>query len=103
MYDLIIAGGSLVDGTGAAAVRADLAVAGNSIVEIGDLKAASAAKHVDATGRIVCPGFIDTHTHSEISVLANPDAGEIDEVHSDHARGRSDQSTRAPISAGVSP
>lgn len=74
MYDLIIGGGSLVDGTGAPAIRADLGVAGGRIVAIGDLKAASAAQRVDATDRIVCPGFIDTHTHSEISVLANPDA-----------------------------
>jgi len=74
MYDLIVTGGSLVDGTGAPALLADIAITGNKIAEIGDLKSASAARRVDATGKIVCPGFIDTHTHSEISVLANPDA-----------------------------
>lgn len=74
MYELIISNGTLVDGTGAPAAHADLAVADGRVAAIGDLKAAPAAQRVDATGKVVCPGFIDTHTHSEISVLANPDA-----------------------------
>lgn len=74
MFDVVIHGGEVVDGTGAERVRADVGIARGVIAEIGDLANAPAASRIDAAGKIVCPGFIDSHAHSEISVLARPDA-----------------------------
>ena len=73
-YDVIISGGTLVDGTGDKAVPGDLAIAGDRIAAIGDLSAATADEHIDATDRVVAPGFIDVHIHSEIALadVANP-------------------------------
>ena len=64
-YDLIIRGGTVVDGTGAPARTADVMVAGGRIVEIGEVDAAagSNARVVDADGALVMPGFVDIHTH----------------------------------------
>jgi N-acyl-D-aspartate/D-glutamate deacylase len=62
-YDLIIRGGMIVDGTGKAAIRADLAVSGDRIAAIGDLSSDTATREIDATGKIVTPGFVDVHTH----------------------------------------
>jgi dihydroorotase/N-acyl-D-amino-acid deacylase len=64
-YDLIIAGGVVYDGTGAAPVRADVGVRGDKIVRVGDLAGASATRRIDATGLAVAPGFIDLHAHLE--------------------------------------
>lgn len=71
-FDLIIRGGTVLDGTGAPPFSADVAVHGDRIAAIGDLRAAAATFTVDATGRFVCPGFIDIHTHSDISLLYTP-------------------------------
>lgn len=62
-FDLLIRGGEIVDGSGAARYRADLGVIGDRIAAIGELSAASADRVVTATGRIVTPGFIDLHAH----------------------------------------
>ncbi len=74
-FDLVIRGGTVIDGTGAPGVRADVGVGGGRIRAVGDLAAAVAAKGVrqvvDATGRVVCPGFIDPHGHSDASVLVD--------------------------------
>ena len=72
MFDVVIAGGQVVDGTGAAATRADVGVAGGDVTAIGDLRAAAAARRIDATGLTVAPGFIDTHTHTEGVLLGDP-------------------------------
>lgn len=61
--DLIIRGGTVIDGTGAAGRAADVALKGDRIVAIGDLKDETAAEEIDARGRIVTPGFVDIHTH----------------------------------------
>lgn len=74
MFDVIIYGGDVIDGTGTARVRTDVGIAAGRIGELADLSGASAASRIDARGKIVCPGFIDSHAHSEISVLARPDA-----------------------------
>jgi N-acyl-D-aspartate/D-glutamate deacylase len=68
MYDVVIKGGAVVDGTGAPARRADVAVKGDRVVEIGDIDGA-AATEVDATGKVVAPGFIDVHTHFDAQVF----------------------------------
>src|SRR5258706_1524564 len=70
-YDVIIRGGHVVDGTGNPLVAADVAIKNGRIAAVGRLATASAARIVDATGRIVTPGFIDLHTHSEIALLAD--------------------------------
>lgn len=67
--DLIIEGGDLVDGTGAARRRADIGVTGGRIAAIGDLSAEPAGQRVDARNRIVAPGFIDVHTHDDRLLL----------------------------------
>ena len=64
MYDLVIRGGDVVDGTGVPAVRADVAVADGRIVRVApSVDAPDARETVDATGCIVTPGFVDPHTH----------------------------------------
>lgn len=74
MYDVVITGGTVIDGSGAPGVRADVALEGDRIAAAGDLRDAAAVRRIDAAGRIVAPGFIDTHAHSEISLIARPDA-----------------------------
>ncbi|WP_204138657.1 amidohydrolase family protein [Halomicronema sp. CCY15110] len=70
--DLIIRHGTVIDGTGAARVRADVAVTGDRITAIGDLSHLTAGHEIDATGRIVAPGFIDVHTHDDRLLLSHP-------------------------------
>ena len=62
MLDLIIRGGTVVDGTGAPSRTADVAVAGGKIVAIGQGLGA-AKRELDASGALVTPGFVDIHTH----------------------------------------
>src|SRR5919202_5207130 len=72
--DLVIAGGTVVDGSGAPGYRADVGVQDGRIVAIEDLAASAAAERLDATGKVVAPGFIDPHTHSDLALLLNPEA-----------------------------
>lgn len=74
MFDLLIKNGEVVDGTGAPAVRADVGVTGDRISDVGDLSKAAARSVLDATGKVVCPGFIDAHSHSDAYVLIQPSA-----------------------------
>ncbi len=74
MFDLIIEGGDLVDGTGAPRVRADVGITGDRVTAIGALSDATARRRVSAAGRIVAPGFIDVHTHDD-QLLLEPPAG----------------------------
>jgi len=71
-YDVLIRGGDVIDGTGAARRRADVAIKGDSIAKIGDLSQATAKITIDATHQVVTPGFIDLLGHSEFSVLIDP-------------------------------
>jgi len=64
-WDILIRGGTVVDGSGGARYRADVAIRGDRIVRVSPraLDPSRAARVVDATGRVVAPGFIDTHAH----------------------------------------
>src|SRR6266850_2274421 len=66
-YDILIKNGTLIDGTGAPARRADVGIAGGKIVEVGELSGA-ARKTIDADGLVVAPGFIDPHTHYDAQI-----------------------------------
>jgi dihydroorotase/N-acyl-D-amino-acid deacylase len=69
--DLLIRGGSLVDGSGAPARRADVGIRGDTIVALGSLDAAQAKRTLDAAGLVVAPGFIDMHSHSDFALLVD--------------------------------
>src|SRR3712207_3553470 len=62
MYDVIIKGGEVVDGTGAPRRRADVGIRDGRIVAIGEVTG-EAGTTIDATGKVVAPGFVDVHTH----------------------------------------
>jgi dihydroorotase/N-acyl-D-amino-acid deacylase len=70
-FDVVIANGRIVDGTGAPWFRGDVGISGGRITAIGSLSAASAAMRVDATNLVVAPGFIDLLGQSEFSVLVD--------------------------------
>jgi len=73
-FDLLIQNGSVLDGTGAEAFSADVGIIGERIAAIGDLSKAEATQTIDATGKMVCPGFIDAHSHSDAYLLIEPRA-----------------------------
>jgi N-acyl-D-amino-acid deacylase len=73
--DVLIRNGWVADGTGNPLYPADVAISGDRIVAVGRLAAgATAGRVIDATDKIVCPGFVDAHSHSDRSILANPTA-----------------------------
>lgn len=72
MFDIIIENGTVIDGTGAERVRADVGIRGDRIEEIGDLTTAAAKQKIDAQGKIVAPGFVDVHNHSDGWLLKTP-------------------------------
>ena len=74
MLDIAIVNGTLIDGTGGMPRRADVGVRGDRIIEIADLSRAESARRIDARGRLVCPGFIDVHSHSDTYLLLEPSA-----------------------------
>lgn len=74
MFDIKITNGDVVDGSGAAAARADLGITGDRIADIGDLGAAGARRTLDASGMLVTPGFIDAHSHSDTYLIIRPSA-----------------------------
>ena len=93
-FDVVVRGGTLIDGTGSPGRTADVGIRGTRIAAIGDLAGADADRVIDATGLYVVPGFIDTHSHATwglvrddlrtahallaqgvTTVLANPDGG----------------------------
>ncbi len=63
MYDYVIKGGTLIDGTGDAPMTGDIAVKDGQIVEVGGTIGGSASNTIDADGAIVTPGWVDVHTH----------------------------------------
>ncbi len=68
--DLLLSGGTVVDGTGAPARVADVAIADGRVVAVGaDASAAGATRSIDVAGRVVAPGFVDLHTHYDAQLL----------------------------------
>src|SRR5215210_474662 len=74
MVDVILRGGTVVDGTGRPRYPADVAIHGDRIAAIGPgLARVTDAREIDVSGKIVAPGFIDVHTHDDRALLASPD------------------------------
>lgn len=74
MIDLLVTNGRVADGTGNPLRRATVAVDGGRIVGLGQLDGVQARRVIDADGRLVCPGFVDPHSHSDRTILVNPTA-----------------------------
>ena len=68
--EAVLRGGTIIDGSGAPAVRGDVGIRGDRIVAVApDLGDVESARHVDASGCIVAPGFIDIHSHSDLTLV----------------------------------
>jgi N-acyl-D-amino-acid deacylase len=72
MFDLILKGGWVIDGSGGPPFRADVALLETMIAEVGRLEGAQASQIIDVSGRYVVPGFIDAHVHGDLMLLADP-------------------------------
>ena len=77
MYDVLIKGGRVIDGTGSPWKKADVGISGESISKIGKIPESDAETVIDAGGLVVSPGWIDIHLHADHTVLARalPDTG----------------------------
>ena len=73
-FDIIVRNGLVIDGAGNPWFKGDIGVEGERISIVGDLSGFKAERKIDAEGLIVCPGFVDVHTHSDTSFLVNPKA-----------------------------
>ncbi len=74
MSNLLITNGSIIDGTGKPAYLADIVIENGKIERIGTTSGANFDTVIDATGMIVCPGFIDIHSHTDCTIAVNPKA-----------------------------
>jgi len=73
-WSVVLRGGTVIDGTGAPRVRADVAIEGDRIAAVAPALAGEAARVIDATGLVVAPGFIDAHSHSDLFYFGCPSA-----------------------------
>ncbi len=71
MFDLVIRNGTIIDGTGRSRFLADVAVSEGRVAQIGEVVGRGAAE-IDATGLVVCPGFVDPHTHYDAQICWDP-------------------------------
>ena len=74
MFDLVLRGGEVVDGTGAARFPSDVALQGDRIAAVAADLSGKGAEEIDVRGRIVCPGFVDLHSHSDLLFTLPPAA-----------------------------
>jgi N-acyl-D-amino-acid deacylase len=74
LFDLLIMGGRIVDGTGNPWFRADVGVLNGRIEAVGRLRGERAERVIDATGLVVAPGFIDMHSHGDLTIFSAPEA-----------------------------
>lgn len=74
-FDLILRGGVVVDGTGRPPLDADVAIRGERIAAIGDLRGLAALREIDCKGLAIAPGFIDVHAHVDSTVVRHPACG----------------------------
>jgi len=74
MFDLLLKGGTIVDGSGQPAYAGDVGIRDGRITAVGILDSVEAGQVTDTAGLIVAPGFIDIHTHSDMTLLADPRA-----------------------------
>ncbi len=72
MFDVLIMGGTIVDGSGGTGYRGDVGICGDRIEAIGNLTQSNSKQIIDATGLMVSPGFIDAHVHSDAMLLNDP-------------------------------
>src|SRR5512134_461105 len=69
-FDRVLSGGIVIDGTGSPGVRADVGIDGDRIAAVAP--GLRGGDTIDCAGHVICPGFIDTHSHSDVKVLADP-------------------------------
>jgi N-acyl-D-amino-acid deacylase len=74
VFDVLLLGGRVVDGSHGKAMRADVGVSGGKIEAVGNLASCQAARTIDVSALTVAPGFIDSHSHSDINLLIDPRA-----------------------------
>ena len=80
MKDVLIRGGSVIDGTGAPAVEADVRVKDGRIAEVGPRLRRDGETEIDARQAVVTPGFVDSHTHFDPSVFWDPSVDPMPQV-----------------------
>lgn len=78
MFDVVISGGTVFDGSGSAGAVADVAISGGRVVEVGRVTG-GARQVIDASGRYVAPGFVDGHTHLDAQIFWDPYGGSLAE------------------------
>ena len=74
-FDLVLANGTIVDGTGEARFEGDIGIKDGRILAIGDIGEASSGKILDIKGQVVAPGFIDIHNHADRALISSESAG----------------------------
>ena len=74
MFDLLIEKGFVVDGSGQPGRTCDVGITNDRVVAMGDLGGSEARRTIDATGLVVAPGFVDVHTHSDLTLIVDPRA-----------------------------